>query len=98
MSGDVQVRFCERLGVKFARATHQNIYVRSERAGHRVMASVVRFIEKQLRLKVNQAKSAVARPEERHFVGFSLRAQCRGWNHRSFLVEAVEGPHRCENP
>jgi hypothetical protein len=37
------------------------------------MASVVRFIEKQLRLKVNQAKSAVARPEERHFVGFSLR-------------------------
>jgi hypothetical protein len=37
------------------------------------MASVVRFIETQLRLKVNQAKSAVARPEERHFVGFSLR-------------------------
>jgi hypothetical protein len=73
MSGDVQVRFCERLGVKFPRPTHQNIYVRSERAGHRVMASVVRFIEKQLRLKVNQAKSAVARPEERHFVGFSLR-------------------------
>ena len=33
----------------------------------------MRFIEKQLRLKVNQAKSAVARPEERHFVGFSLR-------------------------
>src|SRR5713226_652041 len=73
MSGDVQVRFCERLGVKFPRATHPNLYVRSERAGHRVMASVVRFIEKQLRLKVNQAKSAVARPEERHFVGFSLR-------------------------
>jgi len=73
MSGDVQVRFCERLGVQFPRATHQNIYVRSERAGHRVMVSVVQFIETQLRLKVNQAKSAVARPEERHFVGFSLR-------------------------
>jgi RNA-directed DNA polymerase len=37
------------------------------------MASVVRFIERRLRLEVNQAESAVARPEERHFVGFSLR-------------------------
>ncbi len=50
-----------------------NIYVRSERAGHRVMASVSRFIEKRLRLKLNPDKSAVARPEERHFLGFSLR-------------------------
>jgi RNA-directed DNA polymerase len=63
-----------RRGHRFVRyADDENIYVRSERAGHRVMASVVRFIEKQLRLKVNQTKSAVARPEERHFVGFSLR-------------------------
>jgi len=63
-----------RRGHRFVRyADDANIYVRSERAGHRVMASVVRFIERQLRLKVNQAKSAVARPEERHFVGFSLR-------------------------
>lgn len=50
-----------------------NIYVRSERAGHRVMASVSRFIEQRLRLKLNPDKSAVARPEERHFLGFSLR-------------------------
>jgi group II intron reverse transcriptase/maturase len=50
-----------------------NIYVRSERAGHRVMASTVDFIERRLRLKVNMAKSAVARPEARHFVGFRLR-------------------------
>ena len=49
-----------------------NIYVRSERAGQRVMASVVRFIEGRLRLKVNAAKSAVARPEGRHFLGFRL--------------------------
>jgi RNA-directed DNA polymerase len=56
-------------------ADDANIYVRSERAGHRVMASVVRFIERRLRLTVNQAKSAVARSEERHFVGFSLRRQ-----------------------
>lgn len=52
-----------------------NIYVRSERAGQRVMASIVRFINKRLRLKVNAAKSAVARPEERHFVGFRLRRE-----------------------
>ena len=63
-----------RRGYHFVRyADDANIYVRSERAGHRVMASVVRFIERRLRLKVNPAKSAVARPEERHFVGFSLR-------------------------
>ena len=63
-----------RRGHRFVRyADDENIYVRSERAGHRVMASVVRFIETQLRLKVHQAKSAVARSEERHFVGFSLR-------------------------
>jgi group II intron reverse transcriptase/maturase len=65
---------CARRGYHFVRyADDANIYVRSEHAGHRVMASVVRFIEGRLRLKVNQAKSAVARPEERHFVGFSLR-------------------------
>jgi len=49
-----------------------NIFVRSERAGKRVMASVVGFIEGRLGLKVNHAKSAVARPEERHFLGFPV--------------------------
>src|SRR5689334_20476629 len=49
-----------------------NIYVRSRRAGERVMASVSRFLTKKLRLKVNEAKSAVARPEERKFLGFSI--------------------------
>jgi hypothetical protein len=63
-----------RRGYRFVRyADDCNIYVRSERAGRRVMASVTRFIEKQLRLKVNADKSAVARPEERHFLGFRLR-------------------------
>jgi group II intron reverse transcriptase/maturase len=61
-------------GHRFVRyADDANIYVRSERAGHRVMASVVAFIERRMRLKVNAAKSAVARPEERHFLGFRLR-------------------------
>jgi RNA-directed DNA polymerase len=65
-----------RRGYRFVRyADDVNIYVRSERSGQRVMASVVRFIEGRLRLKVNAAKSAVARPEERHFVGFCLRRE-----------------------
>ena len=60
-------------GLRFVRyADDCNIYVRSERAGTRVMESVTRFIEGRLRLKVNAAKSAVARPETRHFLGFSL--------------------------
>ena len=63
-------------GHRFVRyADDCNIYVRSERSGQRVMASVVRFIEGRLRLKVNAVKSAVARPEERHFVGFRLRRE-----------------------
>jgi RNA-directed DNA polymerase len=65
-----------RRGHRFVRyADDCNIYVRSERSGQRVMASVSAFIERRLRLKVNAAKSAVARPEERHFVGFSLRRE-----------------------
>ena len=63
---------CESAGVRSPRATHRNIYVRSRRAGERVMASVSRFLTKTLRLKVNEAKSAVARPEERKFLGFSI--------------------------
>lgn len=63
-----------RRGHRFVRyADDCNIYVRSERAGHRVMASVTRFIERRLRLKVNPGKSAVAKPALRHFVGFSLQ-------------------------
>jgi group II intron reverse transcriptase/maturase len=65
-----------RRGHRFVRyADDANIYVRSERAGQRVMASIKSFIERRLRLKVNEAKSAVARPEERHFVGFRLRRE-----------------------
>lgn len=65
-----------RRGHRFVRyADDCNVYVRGERSGKRVMASVVRFIECRLRLKVNVAKSAVARPEERHFVGFRLRRE-----------------------
>jgi RNA-directed DNA polymerase len=63
----------ERRGHRFCRyADDCNIYVRSRRAGKRVMASVSRFLTKRLKLKVNEAKSAVARPEERKFLGFSI--------------------------
>jgi group II intron reverse transcriptase/maturase len=72
-------------GHRFVRyADDSNIYVRSERAGQRVMASVTRFIERRLRLSVNASKSAVARPEERHFLGFSLR-----WNAKAERVEVL---------
>jgi len=66
-------RELERRGLRFARyADDCNIYVRSERAGQRVMKSIARFITKKLKLKVNEAKSAVARPQERKFLGFSF--------------------------
>jgi RNA-directed DNA polymerase len=65
-----------RRGHRFVRyADDCNIYVRSERAGQRVMASVVGFIERRLRLKINADKSAVARPSERHFVGFRIERE-----------------------
>lgn len=63
----------ERRGHRFVRyADDCNIYVRSERAGQRVMQSIRGFIEKRLRLRLNANKSAVARPETRHFLGFRL--------------------------
>ena len=65
----------ERRGHRFVRyADDCNIYVRSERAGQRVMQSISRFITQKLKLKVNEAKSAVARPQERKFLGFSFTA------------------------
>lgn len=63
-----------RRGHRFVRyADDCNVYVRSERAGQRVMASLEGFIGRRLRLKINPDKSAVARPEDRHFLGFCLR-------------------------
>ena len=66
-------RELEQRGLRFTRyADDSNIYVRSKRAGERVMGSVTRFITMKLRLKVNEQKSAVARPWERKFLGFSF--------------------------
>jgi RNA-directed DNA polymerase len=66
-------RELERRGHRHVRyADDCNIYVRSERAGHRVMKSITRFITQRLKLQVNETKSAVARPQERKFLGFSF--------------------------
>lgn len=60
-------------GHRFVRyADDCNVYVRSERAGQRVMASIKAFIEKRLKLKVNAEKSKVAKPETRTFLSFKL--------------------------
>jgi len=64
-------RELERRGHRFVRyADDCNIYVRSERAGHRVMESVTRFITRKLKLKVNESKSKVDRPQRCKFLGF----------------------------
>src|SRR5437660_5964693 len=64
-------RELELRGLVFVRyADDCNIYVRSERAGRRVMESMTRFITNKLKLKVNETKSAVARLQERNFLGF----------------------------
>jgi RNA-directed DNA polymerase len=52
-----------------------NIYVRSQAAGERVMSGIRVFLEKTLHLQINLAKSAVARPSERKFLGFSFTAE-----------------------
>jgi RNA-directed DNA polymerase len=70
---DVLDKELEKRGHRFVRyADDCNIYVRSQRAGERVMAGIEQFLAKRLRLKVNKAKSAVARPGIRKFLGFSF--------------------------
>ena len=80
----------ERRGHKFCRyADDCNIYVRSHSAGERVMKSLTRFLERRLRLRVNEEKSAVARPWERKFLGYSLT-----WHRQSRLKVAASSVQR----
>jgi len=66
-------RELESRGLRFARyADDCNIYVKSERAGKRILASVTNWLDKRLRLTVNQSKSAVDRPWKRKFLGFTF--------------------------
>ncbi len=70
---DVLDKELEKRGHRFVRyAEDCNIYVRSPRAGERVMASIEQFLTRHLKLKVNKAKSAVAPPRKRKFLGFSF--------------------------
>jgi RNA-directed DNA polymerase len=81
-------RELERRGHLFVRyADDCNIYVRSRRADERVMASVSHFLTTKLRLKVNGSKSAVARPVERKFLGFSIT---NDGSQRQIAPEALE--------
>jgi group II intron reverse transcriptase/maturase len=81
-------RELESRGLRFVRyADDCNVYVGSERAGLRVMASMERFLEVKLRLKVNRAKSAVARPSERRFPGVSSNSTSWGGDPSPILEE-----------
>jgi RNA-directed DNA polymerase len=73
---DVLDKELEKRGHRFVRyADDCNIYVRSQRAGERVMAGIEQFLAKRLKLRVNKAKSAVAKPNVRKFLGFSFTSE-----------------------
>jgi group II intron reverse transcriptase/maturase len=68
-----------RRGLRFVRyADDANIFVRSERAGQRVMTSIRGFLEKRMRLQINEEKSGVRKPDEVHFLGFRFRCPNEG--------------------
>jgi len=84
-------RELERRGHRFVRyADDCNIYVRSERAGQRVMAGVTEFVERKLKLRVNREKSAVGRPWERKFLGFTFT------EHGTLRTVAAKALARCK--
>jgi group II intron reverse transcriptase/maturase len=79
----------EKRGHRFVRyADDCNIYVRSRRAGERVMRSIRRFLEEKLSLGVNEEKSAVDRPWKRKFLGFSFYWR-RGEAHIRIATQAI---------
>ncbi len=83
-------RELERRGHSFCRyADDCNVYVRSFRAGHRVLESLTKFLEKHLKLKVNRTKSAVDYPSNRKFLGYSMTS-----NYKAKLKVAKESVHR----
>jgi len=83
-------RELERRGHRFCRyADDCNIYVKSERSGQRVRQSITAFLEPRLKLKVNAAKSAVARPWQRKFLGYSMT-----WHQKPKLKIASESRQR----
>jgi len=97
----------ERRGHSFCRyADDVNIYVRSRRAGERTMRSLTRYVEEELKLKVNPEKSAVARPWKRSFLGFTARkiwgkmiicVADKSWKRLRTQVKALFRPGRGQN-
>ncbi|MEX3946017.1 group II intron reverse transcriptase/maturase [Paraburkholderia sp. BR10937] len=72
-------KLLEQRGLRFVRyADDSNVYVRTERAGRRVMAGLKAFLAGKLKLKVNESKSAVARPHTRKFLGFTFSNREQG--------------------
>lgn len=83
----------ERRGHRFVRyADDSNVYVQSEAAGERVMASLERYLEKRLRLRINRDKSAVARPWKRKFLGYSVT-----WHRKPKLKAAPQSVKRLKS-
>ena len=86
-------RELERRGHRFVRyADDSNVYVRSKAAGERVMATLERFLEKRLRLRINRDKSAVARPWRRKFLGYSVT-----WHRKPKLRTAPQSIQRLKS-
>jgi RNA-directed DNA polymerase len=82
-------RELEQRGHRFVRyADDCNIYVRSERAGERVLAGMKQFLARRLRLKVNEQKSAVGKPSERKFLGYSFTS--KGPTRRRIAPQSVQ--------
>ena len=78
MLNELDIELTKR-GLNFCRyADDANIYVKSKKAAERVMSSITRFLEQELRLKVNREKSAVDRPWKLKFLGFSFYAKKGG--------------------
>jgi len=72
MSGDVHVRFCERLGGRVPGATRLVVCVKSQKSGERVLESITRFVERKLKLRVNDQKSRVCKTSQCQFLGFTF--------------------------
>jgi len=84
-------RELERRGHRFVRyADDCNIYVKSERAGERVMASTRQFITKRLKLKVNEEKSAIGHPQDRKFLGYTFTGGGYKPNRRKIAPESIQ--------
>jgi len=84
MSREVHVRFCEGAGVRSLCATRLLILVKSRRAGERVSISLQRYLERTLKLQVNQEKSKVAPTDQITFLGFTFRGTKIRWSEKAF--------------